>query len=471
MRIPSDAALIIQRLEAAGYEAYAVGGCVRDSLLGRPPKDWDITTSARPEEVKACFPEVRTIDTGLQHGTVTLLLGGQPYEVTTYRVDGVYSDCRHPEQVTFTSRLADDLARRDFTICAMAYHPHKGIIDLYGGREDLERGIIRCVGDAQTRFREDALRIFRALRFASVLDFALAPDTAAAVLDCRQLLRNIAPERIRVELDKLLCGPGAGRVLREYPQVLAQWIPEILPACGFEQHSPYHAYDVWEHIVRTVEAAPAEPVLRLTMLFHDIGKPACFTRDAGGRGHFHGHPAVSARMAEEILGRLRYDKHTSRQVLELVRLHDIWLAPDAVRIRKLLHVIGPDLTEKLFAVQCADAAGKAETAAAEQTGRVRAAEKVYAEILRRGDCYTVDSLAISGRELLDMGVPAGPAVGKILNRLLNKVMEGMLENTPESLQRTAEMLWKNMRSQQERRKTVDKQQQTGDGDDAGDNIG
>ncbi len=448
MRIPSDVRWIIHQLEAAGHEAYAVGGCVRDSLLGRPPKDWDITTSARPEEVKACFADVRTIDTGLRHGTVTLLLEGQPYEVTTYRVDGVYRDGRHPEQVTFTSRLADDLSRRDFTICAMAYHPDRGLIDLYGGREDLRRGIIRCVGDARTRFREDALRIFRALRFASVLDFGLEPDTAAAVLDCRQLLRSISPERIRVELDKLLCGPGAGRVLRAYRQVLGQWIPEILPACGFRQHSPYHAYDVWEHTVRTVEAAPAEPVLRLTMLFHDIGKPSCFTRDAGGRGHFHGHPAVSARMAEAILSRLRYDKHTSRQVLELVRLHDTWLAPDVVRIRKLLHAVGPELTGKLFAVQCADAAGKAEKAAAEQTERVRAAKKVYEEILRRGDCCTMDRLEISGRELLKMGVPAGPAVGRLLNRLLDKVIEGKLENTPAALLQEAGALWKRLASQQ-----------------------
>ncbi|MCI8360240.1 MAG: HD domain-containing protein [Clostridiales bacterium] len=431
--IPAGAAEVLERLQKGGHEAYVVGGCVRDSLLGRQPLDWDITTSARPEETAACFAGERIVETGLRHGTITLLLRGQPYEITTYRLDGAYADCRRPRQVTFTRSLSEDLARRDFTIGAMAYRPGEGLVDLYGGREDLSRRIVRCVGKPDKRFGEDALRILRALRFASVLDFRLDADTAQAAYSCRGLLHKIAPERIRVELDRLLCGPAAGRVLREYRMILAELLPEILPLHGFCQHTPYHVYDVWEHTLRTVEAVEARPALRLTMLLHDMGKPACFVMDDKGQGHFHGHPAKSAELARGILERLRYDNRTARTVLELIRLHDHRLEPVPSVIRRLLADIGPERLTQLIRVQRADAAGKADAAREEQTRRVNETEILLEEILRRGDCYTLRDLAVSGQDILSLGVPAGPEVGRLLQMLLRSVIAGEAANTREAL--------------------------------------
>lgn len=431
--LPVGAAEILKRLHRAGHEAYVVGGCVRDCLLGRTPEDWDITTSALPEEVAACFKGERMIETGLRHGTVTLLLRGEPYEITTYRLDGDYADFRRPLRVTFTRSLAEDLARRDFTIGAMAYRPGEGVVDLYGGREDLRRRIIRCVGEPDKRFREDALRILRALRFASVLDFRLEPGTAWSAEANHMLLCKIAPERVRAELDKLLCGPAAARVLREYRLILAEALPEILPLYGFDQRTPYHAYDVWEHTLRTVEAVTPEPALRLTMLMHDMGKPASFTTDKRGQGHFRGHPAESVHLARTILGRLRYDKDTTKTVLELIRLHDYRLQPAAVPIRRLLAEIGPERFRQLIQVQRADAAGKAPSAREEQTRRVEQTQAMLEEILRRGDCFTLRELAISGRDVVALGIPAGPSVGKLLQTLLRSVIEGETANTRQAL--------------------------------------
>jgi tRNA nucleotidyltransferase (CCA-adding enzyme) len=268
IKIPSQVDGVLKRLSENGREAYAVGGCVRDSLLGLTPNDWDVATSALPEETERIFADCRVIETGLKHGTVTILSGGMPIEVTTYRIDGAYSDGRHPDDVSFTRNLKDDLARRDFTVNALAYNPESGLADCFGGRQDLADGIIRCVGDADIRFREDGLRILRALRFSSVLGFSIESRTAESALRNRDLLDRIAGERIQAEFTKLLCGRGAAEVLRKFREIIAQFIPEIRPSFGFDQHNPHHSYDVWEHVLHSVNAVTPEPVLRLTMFLH-----------------------------------------------------------------------------------------------------------------------------------------------------------------------------------------------------------
>lgn len=433
IRLPEGAAYILKKLNDAGYAAYAVGGCVRDSLLGRTPKDWDIATSARPTEVASVFSGERLLETGLQHGTVTLLLEGEPYEITTFRMDGRYTDCRRPDRVEFTSSLEADLARRDFTVGAMAYHPSTGVVDLYGGRADLEARVIRCVGDPAQRFTEDALRMLRALRFASELDFTIEPATLAAAEAYRGLLMKVSAERIRSELDRLLCGRGVGRVLRTGRLVLEQILPELGPTVDLSQRTPYHIYDVFEHTLRTVEAAPPEATLRLTMLFHDLGKPACFRMDASGRGHFPGHPQESARLAEKILGRLRYDNQTAGEVLTLVRLHDYKLKADPVAVRRLLSRIGEARFRQLLAVQRADAAGKAPVYGARQIALVGRVEETLNQVVERGDCVSLHQLAVDGHALMAVGIPAGPVLGKTLHSLLEQVMEEKLPNERQTL--------------------------------------
>lgn len=298
IEFPRPVVRLIRTLNEAGYEAYAVGGCVRDALLGRQPNDWDLTTSALPEQIKACFANRRVIETGIKHGTVTVLDGGVPYEITTYRLDGAYSDHRRPDSVEFVSDLKEDLRRRDFTVNAMACHPETGVVDLFGGQDDLRAGIIRCVGEPEHRFTEDALRILRALRFASTYDFAIAPATGRAALKLAPTLQNVSPERIFVELKKLLCGKGARRVLAEYSDILFTIFPALAPMRGCAQNNPHHAYDVWTHTLIALENAPADPVYRLTMLFHDSGKPAAHTVGEDGYDHFKGHPAISRNIAE-----------------------------------------------------------------------------------------------------------------------------------------------------------------------------
>ena len=311
--LPEEVQAILGRLESAGYEAWCVGGAVRDALLGLEPGDWDVTTSAPPETVLSLFAP-RALPTGLQHGTVTVG-GGHGVEVTTFRRDGDYLDNRHPDHVEFTSSLTEDLARRDFTINAIAANLQGELSDPFGGRGDLTTQVIRAVGDPEKRFREDALRILRGLRFASRLGFAIASDTAAAIHQCAPLLQNIAPERIQVELTGILCGGHVLEILLEYPDVLGVFMPEILPCVGFDQHSVYHCYDVWSHTAYAVSAVKPVPVLRYAMLFHDIGKPETFAMDEEGRGHFYGHWRHSVPLAEAILNRLRMDNQSKKTIL------------------------------------------------------------------------------------------------------------------------------------------------------------
>ncbi len=515
---PEAAREAIHRLHEAGYEAYLVGGCVRDALLGRTPGDWDITTAALPEQVEAVFAGERMIETGLKHGTVTVLLDGLPLEITTFRTEAAYSDHRHPDAVAFTPSLTEDLARRDFTINAMAWTLENtgdgslcstkasvfsddcitqrtvpcvplekrgegledGLQDPFGGQTDLERKLIRCVGDPYKRFEEDALRILRALRFAAQLDFAIDPATADAAFALRDTLRLVSRERIAVELTKLLCGPAARRIIMEYWEILAVPLPELAPMAGLDQRSKYHCYDVLEHCAAALEAVSPEPVLRWAALLHDVGKPACFKVDEAGRGHFYGHAKAGGPIAREMLTRLRFDRDTVNRVSRLVELHDYPIDPpvemgsegsrirnqgsgnageqilrfaqndgvgavigssaqaDTLRrveeraVRKLIGKLGEEDFFRLLALKRADSLAHHP----DYRHRTAACDRLVAlarEILAQPPCFTVRDLAINGNDLLSLGLPRGPEMGKTLNALLEAVLSGALPNRREAL--------------------------------------
>lgn len=432
------AAKALALLQAAGYEAWIVGGCVRDALLGLPPKDYDLTTSALPEETQRVFAAYPRIETGLRHGTVTVLLEGEPLEITTYRVDGVYSDARHPDGVTFTRSLRQDAARRDFTINAMAYAPGQGLQDFFGGQADLAQGTIRAVGRAETRFHEDALRILRALRFASVLDFTLEGETARAARACAPLLAAVSAERVSGELGKLLCGKAAGRVLRDYPDVLGGVLPEILPMVGLDHRNPHHCYDVWTHTTVAVDHVPPELPLRLAMLLHDIGKPDTFSLGEDGQGHFYGHPRRSVELAEGILSRLRFPRRTRERVLTLVRYHDAVLEESPQRVRRWLNKLGPEVFFDLLAIQGGDAAAQAP-AYCTRLDHLRRLETLARQVLDQAPCLTVRDLAVGGEDLLALGY-RGPAIGRALRALLDQVLSETVSNEKNALlQRLAQM--------------------------------
>ena len=432
------AAKALALLQAAGYEAWIVGGCVRDALLGLPPKDYDLTTSALPEETQRVFAAYPRIETGLRHGTVTVLLEGEPLEITTYRVDGAYSDARHPDGVTFTRSLRQDAARRDFTINAMAYAPGWGLQNFFGGQADLARGILRAVGAAEKRFREDALRILRALRFASVLDFTLEGETARAARACAPLLAAVSAERVSGELGKLLCGKAAGRVLRDYPDVLGVVLPEILPMVGLDHRNPHHCYDVWTHTTVAVDHVPPELPLRLAMLLHDIGKPDTFSLGEDGQGHFYGHPRRSVELAEGILSRLRFPRRTRERVLTLVRYHDAVLEESPQRVRRWLNKLGPEVFFDLLAIQGGDAAAQAP-AYCTRLDHLRRLETLARQVLDQAPCLTVRDLAVGGEDLLALGY-RGPAIGRALRALLDQVLSETVSNEKNALlQRLAQM--------------------------------
>ena len=432
------AAKALALLQAAGYEAWIVGGCVRDALLGLPPKDYDLTTSALPEETQRVFAAYPRIETGLRHGTVTVLLEGEPLEITTYRVDGVYSDARHPDGVTFTRSLRQDAARRDFTINAMAYAPGQGLQDFFGGQADLAQGTIRAVGRAETRFHEDALRILRALRFASVLDFTLEGETARAARACAPLLAAVSAELVSGELGKLLCGKAAGRVLRDYPDVLGVVLPEILPMVGLDHRNPHHCYDVWTHTTVAVDHVPPELPLRLAMLLHDIGKPDTFSLGEDGQGHFYGHPRRSVELAEGILSRLRFPRRTRERVLTLVRYHDAVLEESPQRVRRWLNKLGPEVFFDLLAIQGGDAAAQAP-AYCTRLDHLRRLEALARQVLDQAPCLTVRDLAVGGEDLLALGY-RGPAIGRALRALLDQVLSETVSNEKNALlQRLAQM--------------------------------
>ena len=432
---PAAVDKVLAHLEAAGYEAYAVGGSVRDLLRGKSPDDWDMTTSAHPQEVMALF-EGHAIPTGLQHGTVTVRQDGQSFEITTFRADGDYTDSRHPDAVTFSDSLQEDLCRRDFTVNAMAMDRRGALTDPFGGREDLQKGIIRCVGEADRRFGEDALRIMRGLRFASVLRFSIEKDTARSIRDNRERLKNIAIERILVEMDKLLCGEGAGEILLDYPEVFGVFLPEIMPCVGFDQRSKYHCYTVWEHIVCAVEAAPRDTVLRWAMLLHDIGKPACFTVDEQGQGHFYGHDGISADMAADICRRLKMDKQRSSRIELLVRRHGPDLPVSKKSMLRLLNAIGEEALRQLCEVKRSDNMAQDRTFHDRQKD-IDASERLLSKVLREKPCFTLQQLAVDGRDMMALGLQ-GREIGAMLQTLLQAVLDGELPNERDVLLRRAE---------------------------------
>ena len=439
IRLPHDAYWLLQTLRAAGHSAYVVGGCVRDSLLGRMPGDWDICTSARPDEMRALFHDQRMILTGEKHGTVAVILHGKPYEMTTYRLDGSYRDHRHPDSVQFVDDLAEDLARRDFTINAMAYAPGEGIIDLYG-RRDLAAGIVRCVGTPADRFAEDALRILRALRFSAKLGFALDVATAEAAFTARETLHTVSAERLYSELDGLLLAPGAGQTLAQYGEILGGVVPEILPCIGCTQPGKWHCYDVWQHSAAAVAALDLRGqdtrgvrVLCWATFLHDIAKPLCRSVGPDGAAHFKGHNQRGAQLARVILRRLKAPAYLIDGAVGLIAVHDAPLPADDAGILKLLNRNGAIFLRRLCALKYADLDAHARTPeVAARRADVEAFEHRMDELAKTG-CYTMRQLTVNGADLMDAGIPAGPDVGATLQMLLTAVMEGKLPNEREAL--------------------------------------
>lgn len=426
IRLPAHAARAIEQLEGAGFETWAVGGCVRDSLRGAAPHDWDLCTAARPEQMKAVFAGERVLETGLKHGTLTLLTDGGPLEITTFRADGGYSDGRHPDAVRFVGSVEDDLARRDFTVGAMAWHPARGLCDPYGGLDDLQDGILRAVGDPDARFTEDGLRILRAVRFASQLGFAVEPQTAAAMRRQLARLNCVAAERVREDLTRMLCGRFVQRALLSYRDVLAAVLPELVPMFDCAQQNPHHLYDVWEHSVRAVGQVPAVPALRWAMLLHDCGKPACKTIDEKGVGHFYGHPKVSREIAERIVQRLRFSGAESARILLLVEQHDRPLGENDKLVRRRLSQIGEARFRDLLAIKKGDAVGQGTHP--EDVAWLYGMEQCLDRVLAADACFSLRQLAVNGDDMLALGL-SGPAVGAMLHDLLRAVIDEQADNT------------------------------------------
>ena len=432
LEIPKNAETILNILENAGYEAYVVGGCVRDSILGRTPDDWDITTSAKPEQVKELF--YRTVDTGLQHGTVTVLMEKEGYEVTTYRVDGEYEDGRHPKEVTFTASLEEDLKRRDFTINAMAYNPSRGLVDLFGGMEDIDRKIIRCVGDPLERFTEDALRIMRAVRFSAQLGFTIEDETRKALKVLAPNLKHVSAERIQTELVKLLVSPHPDYLRVAYEAgIIAEFLPEFDVCMETPQNTPYHCYTVGEHILHSLNYVRADRVLRITMLLHDIGKPVVRKTDENGRDHFKMHGEAGEKMAGQILRRLKLENDTIYKVTRLVKWHDDRPAGTTKSVRRAVNRIGEDLFPYYLEVQQADMLAQSEYRRAEKQERLDKVKEAYEVIMNEHQCVSLKTLAVTGKDLIQAGYKPGREIGETLNRLLEEVLADPQKNQKEVL--------------------------------------
>ena len=423
IRLPEKVSAIIRELKNAGYDAYAVGGCVRDSVLGRTPQDWDITTSARPQQVKEVFGH--TIDTGIQHGTVTVMLGHEGFEVTTYRIDGEYEDARHPKNVEFTSELREDLKRRDFTINAMAYNDEAGLVDAFDGLEDIRRGVIRCVGNPEDRFTEDALRMLRAVRFAAQLGFGIEENTRKAIVKLAPNLKRISAERIQAELVKLLVSPHPEEMLAVYDTGIADVIlPEFSRMMECQQNHPHHRGTVGEHTVWSLQAVPPVKALRLAMLLHDVAKPLCRTEDSRGIHHFHGHPVKGAEMSRQILRRLKFDNDTIRRVCLLVKCHDDRPYPLTEKVvRRAILRNGEEAYPDLFEVSRADILGQSDYMKKEKLKYVDEYRRIYEEICRKRQCLSLKDLAVTGSDLISAGMKPGREIGDVLQKMLNDVIE------------------------------------------------
>ena len=426
--MPENVKYIISQLEKSGYEAYAVGGCIRDSLMGLTPHDWDVTTSALPQQVLSSLDAHNIIDSGMKHGTVTVKLGQDLYEITTFRADGEYTDCRRPDSVSFVTSLTEDLARRDFTMNAIAYNDKAGVCDPFSGEQDLKNRLIRCVGDPDKRFGEDALRILRALRFASRLGFEIEEKTSLSLHKNAYLLDNISAERKCSELLQIIDGEYAEKVLIDYSDVLSVVIPEISPMIGFEQHNPHHIYDVWQHTVKVIVNSPHGKVSRLSAMFHDIGKPHCFSLDEDGVGHFKPHPGISADMSREIMNRLRLDKKTITEVSNLILYHDTRPPATDKNIRRMIHNVGAENFIALLELKKADTLAQNPETIDYKLEYIEQLRKIFAEQTKNGEQFSLKTLNINGSDLISICITDGKTIGKTLNTLLSLVIDGELEN-------------------------------------------
>lgn len=434
MTISENAKKIISVIESAGYEAFAVGGCVRDFIMHRACDDIDITTSAKPDELERILSEngIRFIETGLKHGTVTAVINGENYEITTYRTDGDYKDSRHPESVEFVADIKEDLSRRDFTVNAMAYNERKGIVDLFGGKADLENGVIRAVGDPDKRFKEDALRIMRAIRFASVLSFSVEPETKKAIFDNRKLLKNVSAERIFSELSKLIMGDNVFTVLKDYRDIIAVVIPELEPIFNIPQNTKWHIYNVWEHTCKAVDSAPKDLALRLAMLFHDIGKAYTRTTDEKGTDHFIGHQRVSALYTEKALKRLKVPNEIYDRVMFLVPIHDMHIGTEDKKIKKWLSKAGESSLRDLIEVKRADKLAQNPEMTEQELENLNITQSRLDKIISDGEPFTVKELAVNGNDMIALGLQ-GRQIGEALDNLLEKVIDNELPNEKSAL--------------------------------------
>ncbi len=439
IEIPSGANEIIHSLQNNGYEAFLVGGCVRDSILNRPIHDYDITTSATPYEMMKVFKDKRIIETGLQHGTITIVIDGEGYECTTYRIDSNYSDSRRPDSVTFTRSLEEDLKRRDFTINAMAYNDEVGLIDPFNGMEDIKYHKIRCVGRAKDRFSEDALRILRAIRFASQLGFVLKSDTDWNISKMYKNLENISIERINSEFCKIAASSGFCVQMVLYYEVFSLFIPEIKDMFGFQQNNPYHMYDVWNHTVHAIEYCESDDlVTRLAVFFHDIGKPHCYQDGEDGIRHFKGHGRVSADMTDKIMKRLRFDNDTREKVVELVYYHDATFEMGKKYVKRWLNKIGEEQFGRLLNVRRADIKAQADINQETRLQKIDNIEYILEEVLQDDECFSLKDLAVNGKDLITIGYKPGKEIGEVLNNLLDSVISGEYKNEKEKLLEIAE---------------------------------
>lgn len=435
VEVPAPVNYIIQELEKCGHEVYMVGGCVRDSVLGRKPHDYDICTSATPDEILKAFPDEEIIPTGLQHGTVTILINKEPFEVTTYRIDGDYSDNRRPDNVTFTKNLVEDLRRRDFTINAMAYNPKTGLIDPFNGMEDIKYKKIRCVGSAEDRFNEDALRILRAIRFEAQLGFAGLPETMFEIERQYERLKNISIERINSEFCKIVASEQFCVELVLYPNVFSLFIPELKDLIGFQQNNPYHAYDVFDHTAHAIEKCESDDlVVRLAVFFHDFGKPHSYQDGEDGIRHFKGHGKVSAEITDSIMKRLRFDNETRNKVVELVYYHDATFEVGNKYVKRWLNKIGEKQFRRLLEIRKADIKGQKPDYEESRIEKVCNIESIFEEILQEQECFSLKDLAVNGNDVKKtMNLKEGKDIGYWLNEILKRVMDGELKNNRDDL--------------------------------------
>lgn len=441
INIPSDANDLIYTLQNHGHSAYVVGGCVRDSILGRTPNDWDICTSATPSEMLEIFKNRRVIETGLQHGTITVVVNGESYEITTYRIDGIYSDNRRPDSITFTDKLTEDLRRRDFTINAMAYNDEEGLIDPFNGLEDVKYKKINCVGSAKDRFEEDALRILRAIRFAAQLDFAITPSTDWEIHQQYKSLKNISVERINSEFCKIVSSDGFCVQLLLYKDVFSLFIPELKNMFNFQQNNPYHDYDVFEHTVHTIEHCDSEDlVVRLAVFFHDIGKPHSYQDGEDGIRHFKGHGRVSEEIADAIMKRLRFDNETRNNVSQLVHYHDATFEVGRKYIKRWLNKIGEKQFRRLLEVKKADVKGQKLNYDQSKIEKIYSIENILEEVLQENECFSLKVLAVNGNDLIKIGYKANKELGNALNELLQLVIDGNCDNEADKLLKEAKKI-------------------------------